>query len=175
MSKIQWTNETWNPIVGCSKISEGCKNCYAEKRAKAPRLQQYKQYQEVKAWNKTTFVESQIDKPKHWKKPRTIFVCSMGDLFHETVEDEWIERVFKVMRTCPQHTFQVLTKRPDRMKEFVCRHTYDEGRYYYDSNIWLGTSVENQRVAKERIPQLLQIPAKVLFLSCGFNPDNGIH
>lgn len=137
MSKIEWTNETWNPIVGCSKTSPGCDNCYAEKAAISPRLQQFEQYRKVTkgitftatdttkmtAWNrKTAFVESALSKPLGWKKGRMVFVCSMGDLFHESVPFEWIDKVFAVMALCPQHTFQVLTKRPERMLEYLGSH-----------------------------------------------------
>ena len=112
---INWSDETWNQIVGCSRVSPGCVNCYAATSAKSPRLQQFPQYQSTRDWNGTiAFVESAIAKPLKWKKPRKIFVCSMSDLFHENVTDEMRDRVFSVMALCPQHTFQVLTKRPER-------------------------------------------------------------
>jgi len=141
-TKIEWTNETWNPVVGCSKISEGCLNCYAEKMAvrlasiyerdiSKKNLKPYtsvvtpsKYYtleasREPRRWNgKTAFVESALEKPLHWKKPRMIFVCSMSDLFHESVPFEWIDKVMAIIALCPQHTFQILTKRPERLLEY---------------------------------------------------------
>lgn len=199
MSKIQWTDETWNPVIGCSKISPGCKNCYAAETAKQPRLQQFPQYQEVKDWDGTvTFVESQLLKPLSWRSPKKIFVCSMGDLFHENMEFEWIDKIFAVITLCRQHTFQVLTKRPKRMLKYLSENVqeievnlswiWDDLVFSnsplvnkFDSdwvneqvteltwplpNVWIGTSVENQQVAQERIPLLLQTPAAVRFLSC---------
>ena len=182
MSKIQWTNETWNPIVGCSKISEGCVNCYAESLAKAPRLQKFEQYQKVSDWDGTVeFVESQLYKPLSWKTPKKIFVCSMGDLFHEDVNFEWIDKIMAIMCHCKHHTFQVLTKRPDRAVFYFNDHLPNIGLRWFAlgenvavtfksqtplPNIWIGVSVENQARANERIPLLYQIPAKVKFLSC---------
>jgi protein gp37 len=126
--KISWLNipgyipQTWNPIVGCSKISDGCRNCYAERMAArlASMTSDHLKYDEVincrDSWNgETLLVESALQKPLGWKKPRSIFVNSMGDLFHENTPDEWIDRVFAVMALCPQHLFIVLTKRADRM------------------------------------------------------------
>lgn len=122
MSKIEWTDRTWNPIVGCSHESAGCDNCYAEKAAASARLQQFGQYQEViadKKWNnKLFFVPSMFEKPLHWKTPQHIFVCSMSDLFHPSIPFEWIAQVFYTMGVCYWHTFQVLTKREKRMFEF---------------------------------------------------------
>ena len=132
-TKISWADESWNPIVGCSKISAGCVNCYAEKMAfrlfcmeasrNCFRDEQIETYSKViyanRGWNgKTHFVESALTKPLHWRKPRKIFVCSMSDLFHESVPFEWIDRVFAVMALCPQHEFKVLTKRAGRMREY---------------------------------------------------------
>lgn len=134
--KIGWLNrpgttgETWNPVIGCSKASAGCHNCYAERMA---RRQAYMrpgcEYEQVLAYYEgrgfggwsgvTSFVVSALEKPLHWRKPRTVFVCSMGDLFHETVPFEWIDQVFAVMALCPQHTFIVLTKRPELMAEYL--------------------------------------------------------
>jgi protein gp37 len=189
-TKIEWTDETWNPIVGCSKISTGCENCYAEQAAASARLQQFEQYQEVidfeidleigkdygrvvgSRWNgKTTFVESALEKPLHWKKPRRIFVCSMGDLFHESVPFEWIDKVMAIIALCPQHTFQILTKRAGRMAEYFERSIdgipWHPPRIAYEPrpNLWLGVTAENQKCANERIPLLLQTPAAVRFVS----------
>lgn len=112
-SKIAWTEGTWNPITGCSKISEGCKNCYAEKMAK--RLRGRHGYDQNAPFAITIHSSKKWEEPLHWKKPRRIFVCSMGDLFHEDVPDGAILNVMRMVRNCPHHTFQVLTKRPARM------------------------------------------------------------
>ncbi len=174
-TKINWTDESWNIIIGCEKISPGCKNCYAEKMAyrlawmERLKLHKFKDlnYPNVidfvtKKWNgKTHFAESQLEKPLKWKKPRMIFVCSMGDLFHESVPFEWIDKVFEVIEKCPQHTFQVLTKRPEIMYKYMVRY----GIGAMPDNIWLGVTAENQEQANKRIPILLQIPAKVRFVS----------
>ncbi len=133
-SKIEWTDQTWNPIVGCSKVSPGCDHCYAERMGNRLAAMNTKGYQNViegywdghahvcEGWNgNTNLIESALEKPLHWRKPRMIFVCSMGDLFHESVPFEWIDKVFAVMALCPQHTFQLLTKRPERMLEYITR------------------------------------------------------
>lgn len=183
MSNIQWTDETYNPIVGCSRISAGCKNCYAAEAAKSARLQQFSQYQKVKDWDGVTeFVESQLLKPLSWKKPKKVFVCSMADLFHESVPFEWIDQVFAVATIVPQHTLQILTKRPQRMLEYFLDYRCDTAPRWVEiqgtkqvvdlgqslplPNVWLGVSVENQQAARDRIPLLLQTPAAKRFLSC---------
>jgi len=167
MSKIPWTELTWNPIVGCSKISAGCQNCYAEKMASRLVSMGQVEYMPTiftsKWTGKTAFVESALRKPLHWKKPKMIFVCSMGDLFHESVPFKWIDKVYSVMLNCPQHTWQVLTKRPERMLEYYKTKTHVVKEA---DNIWLGVTAENQEMANERIPILLQIPAAVRFVSC---------
>ena len=128
-TSIAWTDATWNPIVGCSRVSEGCRNCYAERMAGRLAAMGKRQYQDVvggglaygpnSGWSgKTALVESALSDPLHWRKGRRIFVCSMGDLFHEKVPFDWIDRVFAVMALSPQHTFQVLTKRPERMAKY---------------------------------------------------------
>lgn len=187
-TKIEWTNETWNPIIGCSKISEGCINCYAEKMAHRLSMMAYtKYYKKVVSfgtgWNNNTyFVDQQLQKPFSWKKPRKIFVCSMGDLFHESVPFEWIDQVFDVISCCQQHTFQILTKRPERAFEYykhLGQRLKNEGLDSIPSqsndildwvgilpNLWIGVTCENQERANERIPILLEIPAKVHYLSC---------
>jgi protein gp37 len=187
MSKIEWTTDTWNPIAGCTKVSAGCTHCYAEimanrlaamERARneqsfwaADGKEPSEKYQNVVneqgRWNgKITFVEKALQKPLQRKKPTTYFVNSMSDLFHENVPDEWIDRVFHIMALCPEHTFQVLTKRPDRMLEYLTNPVIQQ---VYPglplSNVWLGVSVENQAAADARIPLLLQTPAAVRFLS----------
>lgn len=188
MSKIQWTNETWNPINGCTKVSEGCKNCYAEKfawrLAHNPKTQRYFE-DTVKngKWNNTThFFVDLLYKPYHWKKPRMIFVCSMSDLFHEATPFEWILEVWNVMCSNPRHTYQLLTKRPERVIEFLkwlgnrakndeldSIPTQSENPMDYISVpdfIWIGVTAENQEQADKRIPILLQIQAKLRFISC---------
>lgn len=166
MSKIEWTGKTWNPLSGCSRKSTGCENCYAEVMTKRLALMGQEKYQgllnEHGRFNGVVkFSESDLVKPLSVKKPETWFVNSMSDLFHENVADEWVDKVFAVMALCPQHTFQILTKRPDRMKEYFALNVG-----FPLPNVWLGTSTENQKTADERIPHLLETPAAVRFLSC---------
>lgn len=126
LSSIEWTDASWQPISGCSRVSLGCENCYAERMA-GTRLRHTAKYAELTRmtsqgarWTgKTRFNESDLLLPLRWKKPRRIFVCSMADLFHESVPFQWIDKVFALMALCPQHTFQVLTKRPERMAEYL--------------------------------------------------------
>jgi protein gp37 len=173
-SKIEWTDTSWNPIFGCSKISEGCRNCYAEKMAKRLGAMGQSKYAHVITngkWNgNISFSGKVIYAPMEWKKPRRIFVNSMSDLFHENfdMQNGYLHKIFEVMLHCTQHTFQVLTKRPARMQEFLSTHkpwlkALEEGRA---NHVWLGTSVENQKAAEARIPLLLSTPAGVRFLSC---------
>ena len=173
-TKIQWCDEVWNPIVGCSKISAGCERCYAASAAKTARLQQFPQYQKVKDWNGTVeFVPSQLEKPYKWKKGKRIFVGSMADIFHENVPFKWLEEIMAMIEETAQHTYQILTKRPERMIDFFDWYSArcsDESigdiKWRMPDNIWLGVSCENQAMADKRIPLLLEIPAKVRFLSC---------
>jgi protein gp37 len=188
---IEWTDETWNPVTGCTKVSQGCKHCYAE-RVSA---------RFGKDFSQITLHPERLATPLLWKKPRRVFVNSMSDLFHESVPDEFIAAVFATMLYARQHTFQVLTKRPERMRfllgstafrllveddyygmadvaaeilgrrgEFdpLCRRkddirAYDPG--WPLPNVWLGVSVEDQATADERIPLLLDTPAAVRFVS----------
>ena len=175
---IEWTDETWNPVSGCSKVSEGCRNCYAEgidKRFNAD----HKPWTAPNAAHNVRLHPERLDKPLHWKKPRKIFVNSMSDLFHEQVPDKFIVDVFSVMAEASWHTFQILTKRPQRMMQFMDNCTIANDVWLQTSrgvdenpspwplpNIWLGVSVEDQHAADERIPLLLQTPAAVRFLSC---------
>ncbi len=191
-SKIEWTEATWNVITGCSVVSAGCKHCYAMKLA-GTRLQHHPSRagltQETSAgpvWTgEVRFNEDWLKQPLLWKRPRRIFVCAHSDLFHEAVPDEWIDCVFAVMALAKQHTFQVLTKRPKRMLEYLRRlgrsakildmaarsvgYTLEfNGEYMVTwpiPNIWLGVSVENQEAADVRIPLLLQVPAAVRWVS----------
>lgn len=125
-TKIEWSDATWNPIRGCSRVSEGCRNCYAENVANRfsgegqPYEGLIKQTSKGPKWNgNIMFLGDVLLKPLKWKKPRRIFVNSMSDLFHENVKDEWIDKIFAVIALCPQHHFQILTKRPERMKEYI--------------------------------------------------------
>jgi len=170
---IEWTDATWNPIRGCSRVSEGCKNCYAERvaaRFSGPG-EPYEGTVTDGRWNGTVLQLPEIlDQPLRWKRPRRIFVNSMSDLFHEDVPGDFLIRILNVMGAAKHHTFQVLTKRPERM--LAAMKAYYEivsmvpGAVVPYPNIWLGASIENQRTADERIPSLLQTPAAVRFLSC---------
>lgn len=146
---------TWNPVTGCTKVSQGCKNCYAERmagRLKAMGSARYRKGFEV------TLHEDLVSLPRTWKRGRMVFVNSMSDLFHEDVSDEFLGDVFRTMVECPQHTFQVLTKRSERLRALA-------KRLPWPSNIWMGVSVEDRRV-QYRIGDLRATPAKVRFLSC---------
>ncbi len=216
-SSIEWTETTWNPLVGCTRVSAGCEHCYAETMAKrlgamaqadidAGRNPGKKRHylnvlDKNGRWNGTVnLVEEALAEPLHWKKPRRVFVNSMSDLFHKDVPFEFIDKVFAVMALCPQHTFQCLSKRPERMAEYmgtldaagsredIADHlgfsaptmefrTQDgpldmtagevlrEQMSWPLPNVWLGTSVEDQKTADERIPHLLRCPAAVRWLS----------
>jgi len=153
-SKIEWTDATWNPVTGCSKFSAGCLHCYAEKMANRLRAMGQLNYQNG---FEVTCHEHMLDYPLQWKKPRTIFVNSMSDLFHEAIPDEFIFRIFKVMENSPQHRFQVLTKRANRMKSL-------SRDLPWPTNVWLGVTVENN-ACKDRIVALKETPACVKFLS----------
>ncbi|NYE57756.1 DUF5131 family protein [Carboxydothermus ferrireducens] len=154
-SSIEWTEASWNPVTGCTKISAGCQNCYAERLANRLKIIGIPRY---KNGFKVTVHEDVLDYPFKWKKPRMIFVNSMSDLFHEKVPEEFIIRVFNVMNLATHHTFQVLTKRPERALKIADRLKWTE-------NIWFGVTVENFK-AKDRIKILQEIPAKIRFLSC---------
>lgn len=220
-TSIQWTNKTWNPVRGCSRVSEGCRNCYAERQAaryssgaegEKGALPFHGFAENTKAGPRWTgrveLVPHMLDLPLRWKKPIRIFVNSMSDLFHEALPFEHIAAVFGVMAACPQHTFQVLTKRPERAREFFAWIESQRGPLtvalvsqggawpngkersaesilcaYFASerhgarlpqgpwaawplpNVWLGTSVEDQATADRRIPELLDCPAAVRFVS----------
>jgi protein gp37 len=196
-TKIEWTDATWNPITGCAVVSPGCTNCYAMKLA-GTRLKNHRSRKgltkDTKAgpvWTgEIRFNRNWLDQPLRWTKPRMIFVCAHGDLFAEGVDEVWIDHVFAVMALAPQHTFQVLTKRPERMREYVLgmlsRRQFiagygaliwggDRPDLVYETvddaiakplpNVWLGVSVEDQKRADERIPILLDTPAAVRWIS----------
>jgi len=154
-STIEWTEATWNPVTGCTKVSPGCAHCYAETFAERFRGVPGHSYErgfdlELRA--------ERVEQPLEWTQPRMIFVNSMSDLFHEDIPLPYIREVFKVMRKAGWHTFQILTKRSQRMAEVA-------GRLEWPSNVWMGVSVENQRWAG-RVDDLRKVPAKVRFLSC---------
>jgi protein gp37 len=204
-TKIEWTDATWNPIRGCTRVSEGCRNCYAEVMAArfsdpgqwghglAKRVTLPDGSTDHRWTGEMRLIDSALDLPLRWTRPRRIFVNSTSDLFHEAVPDDWIDRVFAVMALTPEHTFQVLTKRPERAQRYF---THDEGfgrwgyiehrarqmldrlgrpqprnqtlAHYGGRNfphVWLGTSVEDQTTADARIPHLLATPASVRFIS----------
>jgi protein gp37 len=216
-SAIEWTDETWNPVVGCTRVSAGCDLCYAVQMTKRLEAMGQEKYAGLVNIGKNHFngvvrtVDDALTIPLKWKKPRRVFVNSMSDLFHKDVPFEFIDKVFAVMALTPQHTYQVLTKRPERMAEYFGRtegisfspeqekeldrhfppvqaETMCDGGEstkmteipgWWDRlnkvkefgvasppNVWLGTSVENQEAADERIPHLLRCPAAVRFLSC---------
>lgn len=209
---IEWCDETWNPVVGCTRVSEGCRNCWAERMAYRVASAALSPGRSLDGpisahvgvvqgdpesglrpyWNgRTEFVEHALTQPLWWRKPRRVAVCLMGDLFHESVPDEWIDRVWAVMAVTPQHTYQVLTKRPERMAAYLGLDKYESARRHgavlgtaqneidrppscpssrdlFDwplRNLWLGTSIEDQQTADARIPHLLRCPAAVRWIS----------
>ncbi len=204
-TSIEWTDETWNPVVGCTKVSQGCRYCYAktlhDKRHKALLAGAALPEQYRAPFETIQLMPERLDKPLSWRKPRRVFVNSVSDLFHEDVPFEFIDQVFAVMALTPQHTYQVLTKRPERMREYMMTIPWDgssherdpsdvrrrvsdasfsdsipvwpdnweDGALGHDEwpppNVWLGVSVENQREADARIPELLATPAAVRFIS----------
>lgn len=184
-STIEWTNTTWNPVTGCTKVSQGCKNCYAERLW--PKVEGSIATREGRS-QRRPFTDvrchpERLDLPLHLRKPRRIFVNSMSDLFHEDVPNEFIDEVFAITALAPQHTFQVLTKRPARMREYFANQPLPRRRWedcirrrhggelrgvcppLILPNLWLGVSIEDQATAEERIPLLLQTPAAIRWIS----------
>jgi protein gp37 len=162
-SAIEWTDATWNPVTGCTKVSPGCDHCYAERVTE--------RWQGKGSFNRVVLHEDRLSKPLKWRKPRRVFVNSMSDLFHDDVPDAYIAEVFSVMARAPQHTFQVLTKRHGRMRSLLNRGSFRDNlatwcRPWPLPNVWLGVSVEDQKWADVRVPALLDTPAAVRFLSC---------
>lgn len=153
-TKIEWTDESWNPVTGCTKISDGCANCYAERMAKRLRAIGLAKYTQGFA---VTCHPNCLHEPDHWRRPRMVFVCSMGDLFHEDVPDDFIRCVFATMVRENQHTYQVLTKRPHRMRQFA-------RSILWPKNVWAGVTVENDDVA-DRLYILKDVAAPVRFVS----------
>lgn len=182
-TKISWCDETINPVVGCSKTSAGCQNCYAENMARRLATMgewagkafawKFPQYSRVISegitsagkWNgDTAFAPSELEKPYQWKNPRTVFVSSMGDLFHDSVDIKWQISVMDMVAALPRHTFIFLTKRPHNMRQFIMAWTGTKVGGYLP-NLVLGVSAEDQTTADERIPQLLRTPAAKRFVS----------
>jgi protein gp37 len=181
---IEWTDSTWNPIRGCSRVSEGCRNCYAESvaaRFSGPG-QAYEGLAEFRVIGENTpnervephwtgevgFIEKHLEDPIRWKEPAKIFVNSMSDLFHPGVKDEWLARIFWTMLKAPQHTYQILTKRPERMLQalLAARDAHENFRQSWPPpNWWFGVSIEDQETAKRRLPILAQCPAAVRIVS----------
>jgi len=181
-TKIEWADEVWNPMVGCTKLSIGCQNCYAERMFN--RFHRWPVYPAHEKFSDVRCYPERLDQPLHWKKPRRVFVDSMSDLFHEDVPSLFIYKIFDVIASTPKHIYLILTKRPERMCDFVNRIRYIETEelthlispscsyspYKINDpisipNLWLGVSVENQATADYRIPLLLQTPAAVRFVS----------
>jgi protein gp37 len=185
-TSIEWADRVWNPVTGCSKVSQGCKNCYAERIAA--------RFWKGRPFTKVVCNPGKLDDPASWYKPRRVFVNSMSDLFHPDVDDKFIDKVFTRMAVARRHTFLILTKRPERMLAYFKRwtnggwdtpgiiyhdamelfrnsrrasgYTYDTMHTWPLPNVWLGVSAEDQTTADERIPLLLQTPAAVRFVSC---------
>ena len=154
-TKISWTEETWNPITGCTPISTGCKNCYAESTAQWLQKERKPKYRNG---FELTLHEDALNEPKHWQKPRIVFVCSMSDIFHKAVPFDFIDKIMAVISSTPWHTYQILTKRAERMAEYFSTRAIP-------SNVWLGVTVEAQST-KNRIDILRELKAPIRFLSC---------
>ena len=154
-SSIEWTETTWNPVTGCTEVSPGCAHCYA--KTFAERFRGVPGHPYENGFDLQLRPE-RLDQPLRWKKPRTIFVNSMSDLFHPDVPDDYIFQVFEVMESAERHRFQVLTKRSERLAELA-------PSLPWPSNVWMGVSVENQRFTS-RVDDLREVPAAVRFLSC---------
>jgi len=154
-SKIEWTEETWNPTTGCNKISSGCKNCYAESMAKRLKAIGVRGYENG---FKFTLMPERLEQPLKKKKPTKYFVNSMSDLFHEQIPDDFLDSIFKVIEATPQHIYQILTKREDRMATYFTAKNVS-------SNVWLGVTVEDRKSGLPRIDKLRNINAAIKFLS----------
>lgn len=154
-SKIEWTEQTWNPATGCTKVSPGCKNCYAEGMAKRLKAMRTKGYENG---FKLTLMPDRLSQPKKRKKPTMYFVNSMSDLFHEEIPFSYLDEVFSTIEQTPQHTYQILTKRADRMKDYFENRTVPK-------NAWMGVTVEDRAYGLSRIDLLREISANTRFLS----------
>ena len=162
-SLIEWTDATWNVVTGCSRVSRGCENCYAERLA-ATRLKHHPSRRRLVDANgrwtgEVRLNEQWLDQPLRWRKPRNIFVAAHGDLFHENVPDEWLDSIFAIIDLCPRHVFQILTKRPERMRAYMSAFRSPP------PNAWLGVSVEDQPAADLRIDRLLHTLAAIRWIS----------
>lgn len=172
-SKIEWTEYSWNPIVGCSKVSTGCQNCYAEKMAmrlaKNPNELIKNKYQitvDEKGWTGCTRLRrEELLFTIYWKGPRIIFVCSMGDLFHQSVPDSSLNAVFEAMFWADQHIYLILTKRAERMRDFVNQDSIQQN-LSYRKNFWFGVTAENQELFDKRVAVLNEIKGIKRFVSC---------
>lgn len=166
-TQIEWTDATWNPVAGCTIMSAGCTNCYAMKMARRLELMKVEKYEGLtrKSGSRTIWTglvkedSKALEIPFGWKKPRKIFVNSMSDLFHDSVSEDFILKVWEVMRDTPRHNYQILTKRPDRMAKLIA-----DVIGHVLPNVWLGTSVEDYEVV-ERIEYLRKVPAAIRFIS----------
>jgi protein gp37 len=166
-TSIEWTDTTWNPVAGCTVLSPGCTNCYAMRMAARLEAMGTKKYRGLTrrsggraVWTgKVICDEKSLDAPKAWSRPRRIFVNSMSDLFHPDVPISFIERVWAIMADTPRHTYQILTKRPERVSNVLSQFSFD-----VLPNVWLGTSVEDARVL-DRLDEIRQVPAEVRFVS----------
>lgn len=154
-TKIEWTDRTWNPVTGCTKLSAGCANCYAETMAHRLKAMGVNKYSNGFI---PTMHEDALGEPLKWKQPHTIFVCSMADLFHESVSFAFIDKVMNIVQKTKQHRYQILTKRSTRMSEYFSQSVIPE-------NVWLGVTVEAV-TEKSRIDVLRRLPASIRFLSC---------
>jgi len=155
LTKIEWTDRTWNPVTGCSKVSTGCAHCYAETMANRLKAMGVGKYANGFT---PTIHEDALDEPIKWKQPHTVFVCSMADLFHEAVPFSFIDKVMDTIRQTEQHNYQILTKRTNRMIEYFSNSNIPK-------NLWLGVTVEAP-TEKSRIDSLRRLPASIRFLSC---------
>ena len=154
-TKIEWTDKTWNPITGCTKFSQGCVHCYAELMAR--RLKAMGKHKYTNGFN-VTLHEDCINEPFSWKQPHMIFVCSMSDIFHDDVPFEFVDKIMRTIEQTPQHHYQILTKRAERMNEYFSQRSIPQ-------NIWLGVTVETQST-KNRIDYLRKLDAHIRFISC---------
>lgn len=150
-TKIEWATATWNPWIGCSKVSPACDNCYAEQYAN-----RFGDFNKIRRTSDATFYA-----PLKWKEPKRIFVCSLSDFFHENVPIGWFQEAITIMKKCPQHIFMLLTKRPENMVNRLLASNLS-----LPKNVWLGVTAENQEQADKRIPYLLNMPAALHFVSC---------
>ena len=168
-TKIEWADKVWNPVVGCTPVSAGCAHCYARRI--------YERFYQEKPFSQIQLHPERLEDPLHWRNASRVFVNSMSDLFHEDVPEDFIWSIFSIMAVAEKHTFLVLTKRPERMRDFVNHwqktfttdlHSGPDNIFLHSwplKNVWLGVTAENQQTADERIPLLLETPAAVRFVS----------